>query len=71
MSLESNKKKYNELVADYNAKYNEMVKALRETGTPEYMVDHLAKTFLVNERYNMGMAKAFIDIDFDNFFTGS
>lgn len=60
MSLESNEKRYNELLAEYNVKYNEMVKGLRETSTPEYLIDHLAKSFLSKEIFKLGVLEAMI-----------
>ena len=65
MNLETNQKRYNELLADYNAKYNDMVKVLQETSTPEYMVNHLAKSFLVKESFELDILKATIQTQKD------
>ena len=71
MSLQINKKKYSELVTDYNDKYNNLVRELRQTTTPDYMVTHLAKSFLMEETYQLDLLNAMIQIEKDYIATKS
>jgi hypothetical protein len=65
MILEINKKKYSELVTDYNNKYNTLVNQLRQTTVPDYMITHLAKSFLLKETYELNVLNEMIQTQKD------